>query len=93
MTFTEKLKRLAAEINQSKAAKSVGLAPSTIGAYIAKGSIPRGDIAVKLARALNGPVDWLCDDARDWPPPTTMAAPLSNEELLVELARRLARFL
>lgn len=52
--------------------------------------MPRADIALKIARALQVPLEWLVDDEQDWPPPpSTTAAALSNEQLAAELGNRL----
>lgn len=93
MTFHEKLRRRVAElgINKAKAAREVGLPESTISSYLAKeGSLPRIDIALKIARAIRVPLEWLADDSKDWPPPSagSMAA-LSTDELRAELGKRL----
>ena len=36
---------------------------------IVNGGEPSAGLALRIARALAVPVDWLIDDARDWPPP------------------------
>ena len=69
MNFTEKLKRASADLNKSKAGERVGLKADTISSYITKKAIPRLDTAVKIARALSVPLEWLADDSQDWPPP------------------------
>jgi transcriptional regulator with XRE-family HTH domain len=93
MDFTEKLRRLGQEVNKAKAAESVGLAATTISNYIAKGSTPRADIALKIARALQVPLEWLVDDAQGWPPPKSSnngshAGLLTDGELIGELLHR-----
>jgi transcriptional regulator with XRE-family HTH domain len=91
MNFSEKLKRCSQSINKSKAAEAVGLSPTTISNYIAKGSIPRADIAQKIATALGVSLAWMVDDSQDWPPPKIErpnAESLTDRELIAEVARR-----
>jgi DNA-binding XRE family transcriptional regulator len=87
--FTEKLRRCAASINKAKAGKAAGLSPTTISNYIAKGSIPRADIAMKMARALGVPLEWFVDDSQGWPPPSGPNASMTTEQLAGELGRRM----
>jgi hypothetical protein len=65
---------------------------STISNYLSKtDSLPRIDIAVKIAKALRVPLEWLADDAQDWPPPILESDNLSlypDHELMEEVARR-----
>ena len=68
MTFTEKLRRLTFAMNKAKVGRAAGLGPNGISAYICKGSIPRGDIAQRLASTLGVSCDWLLDASQDWPP-------------------------
>lgn len=91
MTFQDKLKRCAADVNKSQAGRAAGLQPTTISNYMAKGSIPRADIALKIARALDVPLDWLVDDSQGWPPPPSAPiAAISTEQLVSELGHRLS---
>lgn len=85
MKFTEKLRLLTDGQNKARIGRCSGLGTTTISNYIAKGSMPRADIAVKMASALNVPIDWLCDDDRDWPPPssTEPSAPASSAALAI----------
>lgn len=91
MTFQEKLRRRVDELglNMARAARLVGLPSTAISAYLAKkDSIPRADIALKIARALDVPLEWLVDDSAEWPPPTSA---LTDARLLAaELGRRMA---
>ncbi|MGA2443341.1 MAG: helix-turn-helix transcriptional regulator [Tepidisphaeraceae bacterium] len=92
MTFQEKLRRLAPTVNKSRAARAVGLKENAISTYMAKGSLPRIDIALKIATALNVPLDWLADDRRDWPPPMPVIGAVENIQdgfLMREVCRRL----
>ncbi len=89
-----KLHIQAMELNKAKAARSVGLPANTISSYLAKPkSIPRADIALKIARAIRVPVEWLLDDDQDWPPPSLMPrrdvlGVISDKELMNEVCRR-----
>ena len=94
MDFFTKLRKSAAEKNQSQRARSVGLKANTISSYLAKRSMPRADIAFKIACALEVPLDWLLDDKQDWPPPTPEKQPLSrmsDDDLMREVATRFRR--
>lgn len=95
MDFWEKLRRRATEVNQSKVSRAVGLKPNTISGYLAKRSLPRADIAAKIAKALDVPLDWLLDGTQDWPPPSKTieptAADLSDATLMTELLKRRRR--
>jgi len=91
MEFREKLRRASAKLNKAQASRDVGLKPTIISTYIVKGSIPRADIAMKMARALRVPFEWLVDDAQDWPPPRVEESAIAlapDHELLYEVARR-----
>lgn len=46
------------------------------------------DKAVKIARVLEVPPDWLFDDDAGWPPPETGSKSMGDFELIEELARR-----
>lgn len=89
MKWQEKIRRLLRGKNASELARSVGLHVSAIGDAAKKGQMPKADKAVRIARALGIPCDWLFDDSLDWPPPAKAAAALlSDMELVEELARR-----
>ena len=93
MDFTSKLRLVSAKINKAQAAISVGLAPTTISNYLATGSIPRADIALKIAQALGVPLDWLVDPSRDYPAPEvkesgSFLSDLPDSALMLEVARR-----
>jgi hypothetical protein len=92
MKINDKLKFLFAEINKAKAARSVGLPVSTISSYIAQGSMPRADIALKIARASGVSLEWLVDDAQGMPPVLAASkglAPLPPATTPTDHARRL----
>lgn len=69
--FTEKLRALVEASGRSRLsiARDAGLSEAAVSNYINAGHTPRADTALKLARALRVPVEWLIDDAQDWPPP------------------------
>ena len=59
--------------------------------YINRGSVPRADIALAIAKALSVPLEWLVDETQGLPPPQAMkftASVLSDDELMDEVARR-----
>jgi transcriptional regulator with XRE-family HTH domain len=92
MTFTEKLKKCGQDVNKAKAGETAGLGPTTISNYIAKGSIPRADIALKIARALDVPFEWLIDPDQSWPPPAKSKSERSLTDVpYTELGRELGR--
>ncbi len=74
----------------------MGLPDSTINNYLAKNdSLPRIDIAAKIAKAIRVPLEWLADDAAEWPPPDAGAkntpTQLSDRELMLEVGSRWGR--
>jgi len=98
MKFHEKLRKRVEDLglNKSKAAREAGLPESTISNYLVKEeSLPRIDIAAKIAKAIRVPLEWLADDAADWPPPEMKAketlAKVEDETLVLELAIRMRR--
>jgi transcriptional regulator with XRE-family HTH domain len=94
MTFTEKLARLTADKNKSSLAKAAGLPATAISNYISRKYIPRADTALRIAKALNVPLEWLADDAQPWPPPKgSKPSPsfLSDDDLMRETALRFRR--
>src|SRR5438552_1110885 len=92
MNFKEKLKRATEGKKRSDLARRANLNPKVISNYInRKSTIPRADIAAKIAKALDVTVEWLFDDAQGWPPPqpvTVTPASFSDQELMRELAIR-----
>lgn len=85
-----KLRRLTENANRAETARLAGLKPAVFNNYIYRGSQPLPAASVKLARALNVPLEWLLDDEQDWPPPPRGgAAALSTEELAAELGQRM----
>lgn len=68
MTFTEKLRRLCSDRNKAAVSRNAELPTNAVSNYITKGQCPMAPIALRLARALGVSVEWLIDDAKDWPP-------------------------
>ena len=98
MRFHEKLRRRVAQLglNKAKAAREVGLPESTISNYLVKEeSLPRIDIALKIAKAIDVPLEWLADDSADFPLPEAApkASPskFDDEILMLEVAERQRR--
>jgi len=90
MEFTEKLDRLSRR-DRSTISKKAGLPNSAISNYVSRKQIPRADTALKLARALKVPIEWLIDDEQGWPPPAgeaKLAKTLTDGALLAELLQR-----
>lgn len=73
MTFTEKLARLTEAYHKNRLSRRCGLPSTAITDYINKGTTPRSDNALKIARALGVSVEWLIDDEQEWPPVKTDA--------------------
>jgi transcriptional regulator with XRE-family HTH domain len=89
MHWREKIKKLLEGRNASQLAITVGLHKSAIRDASNTGRLPRVDKAIKIARALDVPCDWLFNDGQDWPAPEGIsAASLSEMELIQEVARR-----
>jgi transcriptional regulator with XRE-family HTH domain len=80
MKFHEKLSRLTAGKNKSALAEGAGLPASAVSNYIFKRQMPRGDKALALARVLGVPLEWLVDDAQDFPPPSAHPLPAARPE-------------
>lgn len=91
MNFKQKILKLTEGRRKSDVARAAGLQATQLNDYTAKGSLPRYDIAVRIARALSVDVEWLLDDSKDWPPPPSKGLSLQNvpdRELALEVARR-----
>lgn len=93
VTITQKLEKLTEGKNKADLARKVGLKPTTVSDYISKAYLPRVDIALKMARALGVPLEWLADDEADFPAPIPepqqlSIGVLSDRELTMEVARR-----
>lgn len=83
MKMRDKLLKLVASEPIAKVARRAKVSPSTISNLVNRGSIPRADNALLLARALNVPLEWLVDDLQGWPPPPPNAGPLEQAQELV----------
>ena len=93
MKFHEKLRRRVDDLglNKARAARDVGLPESTISNYLATDeSLPRIDIAAKIAKAIHVPLQWLADDAADWPPPEVIdpLERMDDDILMFEVCKR-----
>lgn len=87
MNFAEKVIKLreARGWKQSDLRKAIGdISPTTVSNW-ESGSIPAMDIALKVARALGVPLDYLADDEQDRPVPTAMS---EAEQQLWAMAKR-----
>jgi transcriptional regulator with XRE-family HTH domain len=93
--FSEKVKRLIGDQSQAKVARRAGLSPSALNNLLQRsGSVPTAKTALQLARALEVSVDWLIDDAQDWPPPSTdqvLLEQATDDELMREVSIRYFR--
>lgn len=89
MNFTEKLGRLTEDRSKAGVAAEAGLPATAISNYLNKKHIPAADTALKIARVLKVPLEWLVDDEQGWPPPPSAAASaLTTEQLAGELGSR-----
>jgi transcriptional regulator with XRE-family HTH domain len=92
MRFADKLSQLAADENKARLSRAAGLPPNAINDYINKGHRPGIDNALALAKVLKVPLEWLVNDAAEWPPPESnsghQASLVSDRELMLEVARR-----
>ena len=90
MKFAAKLEKILTQRNQSRSAlgRLVGISATAVNDYISQSYLPRIDIALKISRALNVPLDWLADDAQEWPPPMSEARPLSVHQLMLQVSKR-----
>lgn len=93
MDFSTKILKLIElrGMRKSELASKSAISRSVLSKYLNRRSIPPATIAIRVARALDVSLDWLADDARDWPPPSIDAPrpdQLSHEELMREVGRR-----
>ena len=75
MNIAEKADRLFAARgikSQAEFAKTIGVGEVTLYNTFRKGSEPRVNTALAIARGLGVSVEWLFDDAADWPPPDAL---------------------
>ena len=82
-SFSEKLKdaREALMLNQQQLGDLVGVSKRSIAAYETTGTKPRGNVARKLAQALQGSIDYLLNDDISDPKYGMEKAPYINEAL------------
>ncbi len=69
MEASEKIKQLIGDRNRAKIARRASIGVTTLDGIVNQERKPRVHTAIKLARELNVPVDWLFNDSADWPPP------------------------
>ena len=96
--FREKLSRLIGDSSRAKISRAAGVPATVVTTYVNRGSEPSATNALKLARALGVPVDWLIDDDQDWPPPThdrtaeVSLGSAADDELRSEFVKRYRAF-
>lgn len=91
MEFPEKLRstRKARQYSQEYLAEQVGVRQSQLGKWETGQGRPYYDQALKLARALDVSMDWLCDPEIDTPPSTPGGVELSEgEKAVLEVVKR-----
>jgi len=95
MKFREKLVELTRGRVRKDVAADAGIAPGILNNYINRGSEPMASQALKLARALQVPFDWLVDDDSAMPPPsmTDSLANINDNALMAEVTKRWMRAL
>ncbi len=71
MKLAEKIRRSKEGRGYADIAREVGCSSENVRKIIDQGSQPGFFLGVRLAKALDVPVDWLADDDQDWPPPET----------------------
>jgi len=89
MEFGEKILKLRVRLPGSPSpewvATQIRIHGMTIRRMESENRRPRLDVALKLARFFDVPLDWLADDDRDWPPPETQ-----DDQLLTAVKTALA---
>lgn len=91
MDMASKIAKLTEDDNKSSVARAAGLPANAINDLINKGNVPKVDKALRLARALDVPLDWLVDDEADFPVPDSPGKRIedhSTDDLRLELIRR-----
>jgi len=90
MKLYDKLKRLMEGRVQSPVAETAGIGTGTLSKYLKGAVTPGADIALRLARALEVPLEWLVDDEKGWPPPKNLTnlRDCKDDDLMEEMARR-----
>jgi len=91
MKFSEKLLKLLHGTKATAVAQAAGVGRTAISKYLHNDSMPSADAALRLARHFRVPLEWLVDDAQDWPAPASenrYVSDVSDEELMTEVGRR-----
>ncbi len=96
MTFEEKLKEWLKGRSRAGLARLANLRPTVINNYLTgeRRSAPMAQTALKLARAMSVPLEWLVDDKQGWPPPDSIrereeaATKLPDQQIIREFLRR-----
>jgi transcriptional regulator with XRE-family HTH domain len=80
--------------NQVDLEREAGLPKNKISKWKGdeKGGEPTARQALAIARAIKVPLDWLCDDTQDYPPPPAVVTSPTRSEVIA-LAERAARIL
>ncbi len=93
MKLSEKLSALLNGKDRAEVASKCGVTASSLNNYLYRNSEPASSTALKLARALNVPMEWLIDDEQNWPPPSDLpaskTATLSPDDLRLALGEHL----
>lgn len=84
------MRQLAEGRNLSEIARREGLYNAAISDAMNKGQLPKADKAIRIARALGVSAEWLWDDARSWPPPSSgqPEAPAPDGILFIDVLSR-----
>lgn len=92
MDFQEKIRRLVGTRNKSALSKEAGLPATALDAVINKGREPLASNAVRLARVLGAPCEWLFDDAQGWQPPGNIGEESLRSASELQLIERLGAY-
>ena len=90
MVLKKKLELLLEGKSRPEIARRAKLNPNIFADYISKGHMPRADKALRIARVLGVPFEWLIDDSLDWEDKDVAARTISNAGLARELSSRYA---
>ena len=91
MKLDAKLRKLLGNRSVKDVADAAGVSRASFSTYINRGSIPRADVAMKLASYFAVSLEWLADDEQDFPPPEDVKptpSSFSDDELLWEITQR-----
>lgn len=81
MKLAEKCQRLRRGQSLRDIATAVSCSPENIRSILSGESEPKLQLGMRLADHLGVPLDWLADDAADWPPPA------SQDERIIDTVR------